>query len=87
MGQTSADLKSKGTSDAVKDLLKIWQRCMTTPSATALSFFGKKPLEPSTVTGFSSFNFDSALGSLQSMDNNRIGYMLSKWSTVKTTLK
>ena len=58
------DQKSKDTSAVVKDLLKIWQRCWTTPSATALRTLGKKPSEPADLSGFS---LALTSGSAQSM--------------------
>ena len=66
-GQTSADRKTWGTSAVVKDLLNIWQRCGTTPHATAKRTLGKKPSEPAALSGFISFNFASTSGSAQSM--------------------
>ena len=65
MGQTSANLKSKGTFSKVKDLLKIWQRCETTPTATALRTLGRKPSETADLSSFSSFSFASTSGSTQ----------------------
>ena len=95
MGQTSADRKSCGTSALVKDLLKIWQRCGTTPSTTALRTLGKKPSEPAALSGFSSYNFTLTSDSAQSMSVTVFSLawtitgsgMLFTSSTVKTLLK